>query len=126
MSNIEDKKIKVAQIIDINTIVINAGELEGIKDNMRFLIYEDGNEIIDPDTNKSLGTLEISKGYYYTEHIQDHMTTIVSQIKRNSLNDISTMVALQGITKAFGNIGSSNTTPTVKIGDYVKIINKIK
>lgn len=46
---------------------------------MRFLIYSlSDHEIIDPDTNESLGFLEFVKGTGSVVHIQDKMCTIES------------------------------------------------
>lgn len=62
-------------------IIINKGAEDGIKSGQRFLIYEIGNEIIDPDTNESLGFLEIVKGVGEVKHIQSKMTTLRSMEK---------------------------------------------
>ena len=49
---------KIAEIIDTATVVINRGYKDGVEEGMRFIIYEPGNEIEDPDTGESLGTFE--------------------------------------------------------------------
>jgi hypothetical protein len=53
---------KVAKIIDEYTVVINKGSDNGVEENMRFIIYEKGKEIIDPDSKESLGYFEYVKG----------------------------------------------------------------
>ncbi|MGA9098649.1 MAG: hypothetical protein WB392_06915 [Methanotrichaceae archaeon] len=52
----------VAAVIDMYKVVINRGSEHGVKVGDRFLIYRSTNEIIDPETKKSLGRLELSKG----------------------------------------------------------------
>lgn len=52
---------KIAQIIDEYTVVINRGRENGVEEGMRFIIYEMGDEIIDPDTKQPLGNFEIVK-----------------------------------------------------------------
>ena len=73
------KYFKIAKIINNCKVVINAGYNQGIRENQRFLIYSlDGEEIFDPDTNKSLGRLEVIKGTARAVFVQDNMCTIES------------------------------------------------
>ena len=48
-------KGKVAAIKGDYAIIINKGYEDGVEEDMRFLIYEEGDEIKDPDTNESPG-----------------------------------------------------------------------
>lgn len=73
--------IKVANVRDEYTLILNKGSNDGIKPGQRFLIYSLGEEIIDPDTQKSLGKLEIVKGTGKVTHIQPTMATIRSDMK---------------------------------------------
>lgn len=55
---------KVADILNIDnktTIVINKGYENGVKEEMKFMIYERGKEVHDPDSKKLLGYLEYVK-----------------------------------------------------------------
>ena len=70
--------IRIVKIIDRYKVVINKGKVDGIHEYMRFLIYEEGEKIIDPKTNKDLGVLEIAKAKVIPHHIQDSMTTLES------------------------------------------------
>ena len=66
-------------------VVINAGGNQGIKTGQRFLIYSlSEHEIIDPDTNESLGYLEIVKGTGKVIHVQEKMCTIESDVYETS------------------------------------------
>jgi hypothetical protein len=73
--------IKVAKIIDDFTIVINKGKKDGLTAGQRFQVYAIGDEIIDPDTNSSLGKLEIIKGTGRIVHLQDAIATIGSDMQ---------------------------------------------
>jgi hypothetical protein len=70
--------IKVAKVKDEYTIVINKGYNNGIKEGQNFLIYEVGEEIFDPDTNESLGRLEVIKGKGVVINVQEKISTIES------------------------------------------------
>lgn len=71
---------KVAKVVDEYTVVINLGCADGVTFTDRFLIYNMGEEILDPETGKSLGRLEIVCGEGKPSHIQDKMTTLTSSI----------------------------------------------
>ncbi len=71
--------LKIVKVLDDYTVVMNAGSNQGIVEGQRYLIFElSDEEIIDPDTNKSLGFLEIVKGTGIVTHVQDNMSTLES------------------------------------------------
>ncbi|WP_428740307.1 hypothetical protein [Tenacibaculum sp.] len=72
------ENIKIVKIVDQYQIVINKGSNDGITDYMNFLVYEEGEEIIDPETKESLGVLEIAKGKLRVKHVQKSLTTLES------------------------------------------------
>ena len=73
------KPFKIVKILDEFTVVMNAGSDLGIYEGQKFLIYElSDEEIIDPDTKKSLGFLEIVKGTGIVTHVQESMSTLKS------------------------------------------------
>lgn len=67
---------KVVQIIDKFRVVIDKGSADGVNMRNRFLVYRLGDEIFDPDTNESLGILELVCGEGKPEHIQERITTL--------------------------------------------------
>lgn len=69
---------KVAEKIDDFTIVINRGKIDGLHIGDVFLIYRQGKNIIDPETGKSLGILEIIIGKGKVIHVQEKMATLES------------------------------------------------
>jgi hypothetical protein len=62
---------KVAKIVDPYTIVINKGSEDGVEEDMRFVIYEQGDEIIDPETRGSLGKFEYVKAKVKVTYIHE-------------------------------------------------------
>lgn len=80
--------IKVATVIDDQTLVLNVGENKGVKLGQRFLVYSLGDEIKDPDSEASLGRLEIVKGTGKATHVQQKMCTIKSEMKKESIQRI--------------------------------------
>ena len=55
------RKYKIAKIIDEYQVVVNAGSNDLIHDDDCLEVYEPGQEVIDPDTGESLGTLDFVK-----------------------------------------------------------------
>ena len=108
--------IRIANIIETDKIVINKGDKDGIDEHMRFLVYEEGEEIFDPISKKSLGILENPKGIFKVLHIQDLMTVLISELKRPS------KLALT-ITQFADVNAERDLLRTIKIGDKIKIIN---
>ncbi len=54
-------KYKIAKIIDEYRVVVNAGSNDFIKDDDFLEVYQPGQEVTDPDTGESLGTLDFVK-----------------------------------------------------------------
>lgn len=69
---------RVVKVIDEYRLVINKGSDDGVTVNNQFLIYHLGEELFDPETKQSLGVLELVCGEGKPEHIQAHMTTLVT------------------------------------------------
>ncbi len=116
MNNKND--IVVAQILDPEKIVINKGSKDQIDQNMEFVVYEEAGEVVDPVTKKNLGLLENPKGTFRPLHIQDNMSTLISQAKRPS-HLLSITTFMSGPDPEF------ELLKTIKVGDKVKIINRI-
>ena len=67
---------KITKIVSQYQVIVNAGYSDGVKKDMKFIIYDKGEEIIDPDTKKSLGKVEIVKARIEPIHIQENFTTM--------------------------------------------------
>jgi hypothetical protein len=115
---IEKMDIRVAKILEVDKIVINKGKNDYIDEHMEYLVYEEGEEILDPVSGKSLGVLENPKGVFKVIHIQDNMSILLSKTKRpNKIVASFTM---------FGEVDAErDLLKNIKIGDKVKITNQI-
>lgn len=69
-------------------VVINKGSTSGVREGMRYLIYNNGEEIVDPETKASLGTLEIVCGKGVVLHVQENMSTIKSTERDTSVSKV--------------------------------------
>ena len=89
MNNVNKNKQKekifpatVVEVLNGYKVAINRGSLHKITIGQRFLIYILSNEeIIDPNSGKPLGYLEIVKGRGKVTHVQEKMSTIESYEK---------------------------------------------
>jgi len=77
----QERRLKVAKVLDPFTIVLNKGGRDGVKVGQRVLVYSIGEEIFDPDTKESLGRLEVVKGTGKVSHVQPQMATVASDMK---------------------------------------------
>ena len=75
---------KVVQIIDESLIVLNVGEVSGAKTGMRFVVFEEGDEVKDPDSGNSLGHVELVKGIVVVTHVQEHMCQATGAAEQNA------------------------------------------
>ncbi len=105
-----DKQIRIAEVLSPSQVVLNIGTDNGINLHDEFIVYGlSKDEIIDPETNKSLGYLELYRGVGCVAYVQ------------------STMCILQAITptpmgRLQANLGGDTKVHFDKpqIGDYAK------
>lgn len=127
---------------DNTEFVINKGNEHGVRKGYKFLIIEIGESIEDPETGENLGELEIIKGEAMTLHIQDKMSTLISNeyIIKPGVEEVIYRNAQPrsnmglGVSWARDNAPASKivTEPVkvlkpllkVKIGDKVKLISR--
>ena len=56
-------RIQVEKVLSRDRVILNRGEVHGVKPGMRFVLYNvSEEEILDPATGESLGQLELIKG----------------------------------------------------------------
>ena len=91
---------KVIKVLDEYQVVINKGSENGVKKGDRFLVYKIGDEMKDPDTNESLGNLEIVCGETIAKHVQEKITTLESDLFENSAT--KRIIQRGGLTSFFG------------------------
>lgn len=80
-------KGKVIRVLSPMEIVINLGASHGITGESRFIVFETGDEVTDPDSGESLGQLEIVKGKAEAKHVQEKMSTLRSLESKKVVRD---------------------------------------
>lgn len=113
---------KIAKVLDDCKVVMNAGSNHKISNGQKYLIYQlSDEEIIDPDTNKSLGFLEIVKGTGTVTHVQDNMATLESCEREKS----SKIIRRSGIWGGSAEEVETSVKPfdDPQVGDLLKRVN---
>ena len=67
-------KGQVARILSDSEIILNIGAKDGVKLDMKFVIYSEGDHILDPTTGEDLGAFEIVKGRVTIVHVMEKMS----------------------------------------------------
>ena len=67
-------KGKVAKILNDRELVINLGSDIGVEIGMRFRVIEESEEVLDPDTNISLGNISRDKVRIKIAHVQPSLS----------------------------------------------------
>jgi hypothetical protein len=62
-------------------VVINGGTANNLKNGDKFLLYRIGPDVLNPETNESLGRLEIVLGYGEIVHAQESMSSVRSTMR---------------------------------------------
>jgi len=79
----------VAKIIDDYRIVVNAGLNQNINTGDLLIVYEQGEEVKDPETGENLGVLEVTKAVLKVARSYENMSLCVNADKIRSLQDYS-------------------------------------
>ena len=82
------KQLRVAEVISETAIVINGGRDEAIEHGDGFIVYEIGPEVFDPETNESLGQLDIKKGQFVAVDVQNRVT--IARITKSTITKTRT------------------------------------
>ncbi|NPV91960.1 MAG: hypothetical protein HPY50_14435 [Firmicutes bacterium] len=124
---------KVIKIISDTQLVVNAGSKNNIKRNDELIVYDQGEELYDPDTGESLGTLDTVKCYLLVQDVFEKMCICVN--KETRLNDmqkslLALSMSLKGIdsgpihkplpVNAEDISGGLIPKSRIKVGDLVK------
>ena len=107
---------KVAKVGSPTSVVVNKGARDGVALGDRFLLYQPGEEVFDPDTGASLGSLEIVKGRAEVEHVQERMSILrlllPSQGRTKTPSEI--MATVSGIDE-------SERVQAIEVGDWARL-----
>lgn len=108
---------KIAKIVDQYTVILNVGSAGGVKEGMTFVIFDQGDEVTDPDTGESLGRWEIVKGRVMVSHVQERISTasIPPQESAGPADTLSAMMA--EVSKGVPGAGSRREALSVRQAD---------
>ncbi|MFH1327632.1 MAG: hypothetical protein ABIH76_02080 [Candidatus Bathyarchaeota archaeon] len=67
-------KGKIARILTPHSVVITVGRIHGAREGMKFIIYEEGEMITDPDTFAEIERLELVKGRVEVTNVQEKVS----------------------------------------------------
>ena len=120
---------KVIKIISDKRIVINAGKNEVQTGDILRVIEKNSEEIVDPDTNEVLGTLDYIKATITVEYVYEHMS-ICKNYETKTVNALDPFEPLsqREVTSPL-NVNLSQITggynidnKLIEIGDLVELL----
>lgn len=120
---------KVIKIISDKRIVINAGKNEVQTGDILRVIEKNSEEIVDPDTNEVLGTLDYIKATITVEYVYEHMS-ICKNYETKTVNALDPFEPLRQreVTSPL-NVNLSQITggynidnKLIEIGDLVELL----
>ena len=79
---------KVVKVLSPTEVVVNLGAQDGISAGSEFLIFQYGDDVLDPDTGASLGRLEVVRGRGEPKHIQEKMTVVAAETRTRSVKKL--------------------------------------
>lgn len=116
---------KVVKIIDQHSLVINAGANKGITTGNVYEIFEIGEEILDPESGESLGTLDFIKAKIKVQNVLPKISICINNENiPNPLANISTFGLSNEPRRlnvdSFDISGPISSSGKIKIGDSVR------
>jgi hypothetical protein len=66
---------KIVRILSDREVVINRGLADGVRYDTEFVIYEEGDPVVDPESPEVLDRIEIVKDRVYVTHLQGRICT---------------------------------------------------
>ena len=126
----DERIFKVVRIIDSKSIVLNCGIEHGIKCGDKFDVFSIGKEIIDPDTNESLGTLDKVKDRLTAVSVLPKMCICQNPTSYAPLNHLySTLSDIIANDSKVLNVDTNemsndlDSDNTIRIGDKARLIS---
>ena len=121
---------KVAKVLNKRELVINRGAQDGVKDGMRFEVFEESEEFIDPETMESLGAITRSKIRVMVTDVQPRFSIARTYETYQVSEGASSIIHLGGriLTKVktisehddgFSDISYERSRSVVRVGDKV-------
>lgn len=132
---LQETDIRVAKVLGRYDLVVNRGTNAGIEEGQKFVVYEPGEEVVDPLTGESLGNIEIVKTVGTVINVQEKMAILHTEKPRepHSVRTLNEMIRSATSTAAI--IGGAaallessdrdvydKKVEDVKVGDRVKLV----
>src|SRR5437870_4764299 len=123
-------RTKIARILSPTRVVLAAGSEQGVEEGMEFVIYELSDPVTDPETQESLGQLELHKGRVEAIHVQDKMATAITvrrRVYRPTFTEVFTGTGWREEHERLRVDSSVETAVkadlTVRVGDLVRSVS---
>ncbi|HPA45665.1 MAG TPA: hypothetical protein PLG59_06780 [bacterium] len=85
---------QIIRILDDHRLVANRGSADGWAKGDLLVVFEEGDEILDPQTGQSLGKLELVKAEMEAVHVQEHMSILMARLPHLAEQPHTVMSAL--------------------------------
>ena len=126
----KDAIFRVIEILDNKHILINYGLQNGAQEGSILRIFEEGEDVIDPKTNTSLGTLDFVKAEVEVVIPYDRFS-LCEKIYRTQVNFLDPVSGLMTTRRAVAKLDINNDeatgrkitgNPTISVGDLAHLI----
>ena len=106
---------KVAKILGNNEVVINRGRSEGVRPGMLFEVFTPGGEEVwDPDTGETLGTVEDVKAHAEVTEVKERLAVARLQNTRAPFGAMNLGEMQENLQRIFGQMFGED----VKLGGF--------
>ena len=128
---------KVARILSEYQLVLNVGEQHGVVPGAVFVIFEQDEEITDPDSGESLGCLEMVKARVHVAHVQETIC-LVESARKPAEDEYSVLSARMAEVEVAGrkrlerehyklavrrqDVSGSRSLQPIQVGDYARLV----
>ena len=115
---------RVVKILGSERIVANIGLEKGVVPGDVFAVFEMGEEIIDPQTDESLGHLEKLKGHFVAHHVQPLISQLRPQKKsgKDQSGETRGMTTMMNETGSHRPLRARNRPNTIQVGDQLRLL----
>ena len=124
------RKYKIAKIIDEYQVVVNAGSNDLIHDDDCLEVYQPGQEVTDPDTGESLGTLDFVKAKLRVVNVFPKMCVCENREteQKSFFSNISQGLFFEetlpmNVQTSDNSGGYEGIDKKIKVGDLVRKVN---
>ena len=106
---------KVAKVLGNHEVVINRGRNEGVRQGMLFEVFApEGEEVWDPDTGETLGTVEDVKAHAEVTEVKERLAVARLQDTRTPLGAMNLGEMQENLQRIFGQMFGED----VKLGGF--------